>query len=435
MKLYDFQSHDLNQFWWKECNGRGILGWEVGLGKTFIGAHVINVFKGRGKRVLVVSPPALVLDWQENCKERGVDLIHYKKGETDFTVCTPATVKKIKGSYDLLIADECHRFKNHGSQQSKAFRKIAQGTEHLLMMSGTISNFRDADELLNYLWCINTSEIKNLIPRNITGYRREYCNSKMLPNGGRIYYSTKQGSSLVDRLIQKHTSFRKLREERSIPVFSERIEKLDCGLKLKDIKERYEKELGIEISEDYENPCVIHQLMLDNGIDYDSGKLVNTGKLERVHEIVEGIGESKALVWFHFREFGFELQKYLTKHGIKSELIIGGMSDKEKDAIIAKHRAGEAQVICASLGTIAEGKNLQYCNYAITANQWFDVIKDTQARGRIERNGQENPMYHVRLVAKGGLEEYVMKVLTEKISKKEANDFLIGVLQKKYGVK
>jgi len=438
MKLMDFQSDDINKFWWNQCGGRALFGWKVGTGKTFSGAHIVSVFKGWNMKVLVVTKgDLLVEDWIENCKERGVDLKKswQKHGETDFTITTYGRTKKITGDYDIVISDECQAVKNQ-SDQGKAFVKLAQRIKYVLMMSGTLSNFSDPQELLNYLWSLNTPEIKRRLPKNITGYRRDYCFGMKTPNGGYRYVSSKEGSILINSLFEKYVVFRSLDDtDKTIPSFNESIEKVDCRVKLKDIKERYEKELGIEIDDNYENPCVIHQLMMDNGIDYDTGKLINKGKLESTLDFVQGIGKERAIAWVYFKVFGVELQKYLTKNKIKSGLINGDTTKKERLKILKQHKDGDIQIIVASLGTIAEGHNLQYCRYAITCNQWFDVIKDTQARGRIERTGQKFEMYHVRLVAKGGLEEYVMKVLTDKVCKKDANDFLIGVLQKKYGVK
>lgn len=436
MKLWDFQSHDLNKRWWNEMKGRGIFAWEVGCGKTFSGAIVVKKFKEWNKKVLVVAPNSLASDWIENCDKAGVNLVHIDKGTSEFNITSYGKLKKVTGQYDLIIADECHRVKNPTSNRSKLFRKLSKATPYLLMMSGTMSNYRDPQEMLNYLWCINTDEIQEQVPHNITAWRNDplFSNSYKLPGKFfNLYYSTKEGGAIINDFISKHTCIRRLREENEIPDFIEINKKVDSSADIKKIIERYEKELGIKISESYEKPHLIHELMLANGIDYDNKEIVNTAKFDAIHELLEG-NDRQVIIWVWFREFGEKLKEYLLKKKYKTDFIKGGLTDNKRQNILNKFKDGELDCLIATQGTIAEGHNLQFCNYMITANQYFDVIKDTQARGRIERAGQKNKMHHVRLISKGSIEEYVVKVLKDKMSFHEAEDFLGGVLMKKYGV-
>jgi len=117
--------------------------------------------------------------------------------------------------------------------------------------------------------------------------------------------------------------------------------------------------------------------------------------------------------------------------GDTCRLVNGGVSDKQKADHIKGFQEKRYPYLVASIGSIAEGHNLQNCRYAIIANQWYDVIKDTQSKGRIERDGQQKPMTVIRLIGEKTLEEEVMYVLKKKMRLHEAHDYLRSALDKR----
>jgi len=172
-----------------------------------------------------------------------------------------------------------------------------------------------------------------------------------------------------------------------------------------------------------------------NGIDIDTGEVVNNEKFKVISEKIEEIGEEQVIVWTYWRKFSDELHKYLSNKYGTIGLINGGTSESQRQKQINSFKSGELRILIASIGSIAEGQNLQNCHIAIIANQWYDYIKDTQSIGRIERVGQKNKMLVIRVVAHGTVEEDVLDVLTQKMSLHDAHNYLEGIMQKKFGLR
>lgn len=435
MRLFDYQSHDINNVWWKQNGGRGILGWSVGTGKTFTGAHITAVLliKGMIDRAIIVCPPALIETWKEQLAMNDIEYSTYtsrKKEQGQITIVTYDLLKHISVSgKTLLIGDECHKIKNSASKRGKTFKNVSRISKYLLMMTGTLSQNRDPEEFLNYLLSIGVDEM----PKNITAYRREY--SVWRGNGAlKFPVSTRQGRELINKHMKRYTSFRTLRSVRDdIPPYNEFVVKTASGLSFKKIAEKMLKERGLDEEVNDENrPHLIHALQASNGINPFTKKLENRDKLNAVLEYIESFGNEKIIVWGWWREFLKELHYTL---GDKSVVVAGWVSDKMKAERIEQFRNNtKTQILIASLGSVSEGLNLQFCSNVIIANQWFDIVQDTQSRGRVERIGQQNNITAVRLVAKGTLEEYVVKALKQKKGLTEAKAFLNGILNRRYGI-
>ena len=428
MSLFKFQHEDVNNFWWKKLSGRGIFEWECGTGKTFVGARICQVFKDRGMSVVVVVKKTLHKDWIDNCKERGVELSSKKEGQ--FFLTTYGRVKHVKNEYDLVIVDEAHHIKSPTSNQSKEMRKLANRTKYFLAMTGTLSNYRDSIDYLNYLWCINTDEVKKYLPDKISHFRREYQDYKTKPFSKMGYYQTnKRGVQVLNYLMKKYTTKRKLRDENEIPEYREVFKYVNSEFKLKDkIKELQDQLPDLNIDATYEKLHVNHALLMANGIDFETKEMRNTAKFDVILDVLDDIGDDYCIIWVYWRTFGIELQKYLKKKKIDSYLINGDTSTKKRDEYVEGFKAKKKMVLIASTGSLAEGKNLQFCCYDIVANQYYDIIKDTQGRARIERNGQTRRMVRTRIVAKSKIEKAVCSVLKAKMNFQEADDYMKNIL-------
>ncbi len=432
MPLYDFQRDDI--LWWDSIGRRGIFAWGIGTGKTYVGAKLVKRYAQEGRRVLVVAPPSLIRTWRDMCECNGVALgLAWKNGNDQLVICTYDRLKTIAHiKFDLIIADEAHRIKNYDSKRSKIFRGMANNSKDLLLMTGTLSNHRDAIELLNYLWCINTPHVRENIPLRITPFRDKYCYKKQISATYSKWIVRREGISLVNDVLSRYVRFRDLRKEQEIPPLTDEVRYLDSSIDLKAKAKVIADSLNLDeqqIDVNYGHPHITHALMLANGIDFETGEITNRAKLDEITDILDQLEETEqCIIWVYWRKFGEELAAIL---GDKCRLINGGVSDKKKDEYINDFRAGKYPYLVASIGSIAEGHNLQNCHIAIVANQWYDVIKDAQSRGRIERTGQTERMTIIRLVGEETLEEDVLHVLKMKMRLHEAHDYLRSALDRK----
>lgn len=430
MGLYQFQYDDIK--WWADSGRRGILAWSVGTGKTFVGAKIVKKYAESDSHVLVVAPPSLIQSWVRECEAIGQKIeLAWKNENAPIVITTYDRLKHIvHHRFDLIIADEAHRIKNYDSKRSAKFRALAKATPHLLMMTGTLSNHRDATELLNYLWCLNTQYILDRIPTKITHFRDAYCYKKQVSASFSKWIVRKEGAELVNDTLKRYVRFRELRKEREIPELVEEVRYLDSAIDLKQKVKAMAQALDLEESQidvNYGHPHITHALMLANGIDFETGEVTNYAKIDEIDDILSQTDE-QVIVWVYWRKFGEELHKRLVEQSV---LVNGGMTDKQKVEAIDGFKSGKYKYMIASIGSIAEGHNLQHCHISIVANQWYDVIKDLQSRGRIERNGQKENMVQIRLVCEKSLEEDVLFVLQRKMSLREAHDYLRSAIDRK----
>jgi len=351
-----------------------------------------------------------------------------KRKEGGVTITTYDLMRKTETEYDFIIADECHKIKGSTTKRGKFFRRISNRARYVLLMSGTLSNKRDPEENLNYLWSIGVDGL----PRNITKYRDEYCR---WVGGGSIKFpmSTKAGASLIDSKMKQVTRFRVLREVRDdIPVFNEITRKVESEFDYKAMIQQIADTLHLEVEHSTDNIHITAALQMANGINPESRKLEDWRKVDATVEAISEFGDEKVIVWVWWRAFADGLMEKLKKAKISAVLVNGGVSNKQE--MIDKFK-GKTQVLVASLGSIAEGSNLQFAHNQVIANQWYDIVKEEQSKGRIERNGQKNDMVSIRIVGKGTLEEAVVKVLKSKRNMIQAQDFLMGTLRQRYGGK
>jgi len=431
IKLKPYQSTDINHHWWTVNNGRGILGWSVGTGKTFCGAYISGIILRKfTDSILIICPPSLIPTWCEMLDMNSVEynIFHgtpKKRTEGNVTITTYDMMKKMNNQYQFIIADECHKIKSSTSKRGKFFQKIARQAEYLLMMTGTLSNKRDPEENLNYLWSIGVDGL----PRNITQFRDRYSR---YVGGGQIKFpmTMKEGATLIDREMKKVTAFRTLREVLpDLPEMQHIVRKVECEFNYKKMIQELATSMDVEVSDEGE-VHIIKALQMANGISPISNEVEDFRKVEATVEAITEFGDEKVIVWVWWRAFTDSLMEGLKKKKISAVLVNGGVSNKQK--LIDKFK-GDTQVLVASLGSIAEGLNLQFCHNQIIANQWYDIIKDEQSQGRIERTGQESEMMSIRIVAKNSIEEEVVKVLKNKMSMIKAQDFLNGTLRQRYG--
>jgi ERCC4-related helicase len=175
---------------------RFILADEVGLGKTIEASLVMKelIFRRGYKKVLIVAPSPLLVQWQQELKNkfnedftivkrknfRENSDVHWKNYNKVITsidfIKNPAYAEEVlKTKWDIVIFDEAHRLRRDYSKVTKAYlfaEKISQKCECLLLLTAT--PFRGKLEELYYLI--------NLIDSNLLGPYHSFVNDYVLGN-------------------------------------------------------------------------------------------------------------------------------------------------------------------------------------------------------------------------------------------------------------
>lgn len=143
MKLYPYQKQGVAFL--DKRGGNAIVGDEMGLGKTAQALAYLQLHPEK-RPAVVVCPASLKLNWAKECK--------MWLSNPDFAVLSgrnpyPVDNEILIINYDVLdvwadclnpsvlIADECHYFKNNKAKRTKAVKKLKKKSDHFIPLSGT----------------------------------------------------------------------------------------------------------------------------------------------------------------------------------------------------------------------------------------------------------------------------------------------------------
>lgn len=145
-KLYPYQIEAVDFL--LRSKGRGIIGDDIGLGKTPETLAYLSMSKAR-RRVLVVSPASMTYQWQSEF-EKWLGWISLVISDTkmaipphDTPIIMSYTIARLKREEierwrpSVLIADEAHYIKDRRTLQAKAIVSFARSAEKVLLLSGT----------------------------------------------------------------------------------------------------------------------------------------------------------------------------------------------------------------------------------------------------------------------------------------------------------
>ena len=151
-KLYDYQQEGVEFI--LNRNGRGIIGDEMGCGKTAQACALIQHFN---TSTIVICPESVKVNWVREynsfCNESGDPENGFyilKTGKDAFRKRTVMTygllssqqmvARLVDIKFNMIVFDESHLVKNAKSNRTKTALKITQNAKHVVLLSGTPSS-------------------------------------------------------------------------------------------------------------------------------------------------------------------------------------------------------------------------------------------------------------------------------------------------------
>ncbi len=99
--------------------------------------------------------------------------------------------------------------------------------------------------------------------------------------------------------------------------------------------------------------------------------------------------DEKVVLFSYFRPTLFYLEERLLEFGISSQVLVGGMKNKQE--IINEFKNSDSQKILLTSEVSSEGVDLQFCRFLINYDLPWNPMKVEQRIGRIDRLGQQSP--------------------------------------------
>ena len=149
---------------------------------------------------------------------------------------------------------------------------------------------------------------------------------------------------------------------------------------------------------------------------YDEKSEVPSSKLQRLLELVDELREEghRALVFSQFTSHLGLVREALRARKVRHLYLDGQTPPRERDALVERFQAGEADVFLVSLKAGGTGLNLTAADYVIHLDPWWNPAVEDQATDRAHRIGQDKPVTVLRLVAKETIEEAILGLHGEK---------------------
>lgn len=321
--------------------------------------------------------------------------------------------------FDMVVIDELSSFKSSKSARFRALRLVRPKTNRVVGLTGT-----PAPNGLIDLWSqIYLLDMGARLERTITAYRTKYFRPGRT-NGQIVFdYKLNNGSEeAIYKQIGDICISMKAEDYLQLPERIDRTVDVHLTEKLAEQYMEFEKEQVLALENEDGDISAVNAaalsnklLQFSNGAIYDSERNVHeihSEKLEALEEIVEAANGQSVLVFYSFRHDVSRIMRKLKSFHPKE---IGGPED------IKAWNNGNLPLLLAHPASAGHGLNLQGGGHIIV---WFGLPWSSelyqQANARLYRQGQSKPVIIHHLIAKGTMDEDVMKALGNKIDKQEA---------------
>ena len=389
---------------------------EQGTGKTASVIWAVDYLMQLGlvKRVLVICPLSIMKSaWQQDLFKfaihRTVSVAYgaaKKRKEivnagNEFVIINfdgVGIVKKeiMDGEFDLIVVDEASAYKNNKTERWKDLRDLTKVIKGLWMLTGTpaaqspvdayglarlvnptavplyVSHFKDQVmyKVSDFRW-VPRPEAKTIVHKALQpAIRFEKKDCLDLPP---VTFVDRDAPLTPQQLVY----YKKLKQEMLIEADGEEISAVNAAVKINKL------------------------LQISGGAVYtDTGEVLEfdvSSRLKVVHEVVEET-TNKVLVFVPFTHTIELLEKYLTKHGITSEVINGSVSVNRRTDIVTHFQNNpQPKVLIIQPQAASHGLTLTAADTIIWYAPCTSVETYLQANARIDRPGQVNPMTIVHL--------------------------------------
>ena len=407
------------------------------LGKTIIALTWLaeSLKKGLIDDALVICPNSLVANWEKDIDEC-TDFDHMTEEDRRIlaekvTVVpfqrTYATIKRIvrhRDGYEetvtkrvvrdnldkpwgAIIVDESHCIGNHSSVQTKTALALAETTHYRYILTGTPVNGSTQTGGADYAKLYG--QMKFLHPEiwaNWTQFCKRYVLAYTEYKSPAVYDVKALNKLMLDNAITM-----RLRDCFDLPEATETVYRCPLMEKkvYKDLKGHRVRDYDIE---NVKTLAVKLRQLCSGSLITDTGlRRYNTAKDQALLELLQGT-DDKVVVFCTFTASVDRCKEICEKAGRRT-IVFDGRSD---GAVWKEFSKPEYTAIVCHYQSGGTGLNLQAASTMIMYEPIYSSRDWKQAKGRIERPGQQNRMRYIYLCTPKTIEEKVLDSVMSGIS-------------------
>lgn len=416
---------------------------DLGLGKSVTTLTAISdlIESKQAKRVLIFAPlrvanatwSAEVNKWSHLkhlkvnvCTGTPKNRVNNLSSEADIYVINIENAKwlahnsGVKWKWDMIVWDESHKWKNPSSQRFKALKRVLVKGKDFIQRKVILTGTPSPNNLLD-LWAqVYLLDFGKRLGHSFTAYKNRYFDSDYM---GYSWTAKPESKDTIYRAISDITRTRSAEDHLDLPECIDLHEYVVLPAKVMKMYKELEKEFFIELNDEENIEAMTAAtlgnklLQLSNSGSYDAdGKYhhLHDEKIKALQDLAED-GENMIVAY----NYKFDLE--LLKQAFPDAVVL----DKKGLAIEAWNR-GEIKMLLASPASAAEGLNLQAGGSVIV---WYGLTWSLghylQFNGRVYRQGQKKRVRIIHLVAKGCMDEKVLRALESKATtQQELLDYL-----------
>lgn len=310
--------------------------------------------------------------------------------------------------FDMIVIDELSSFKSYQAKRFKSLLKVRPYVKRIVGLTGTPSSNGLMD-----LWAeFRVLDLGQRLGRYITHYRNAYFTPDK--RNAEIVFSYKPLPGAEDQIykrIEDITISMKSCDYLKLPEFVINEVPVYMSEKEQDVYDRFRDDMVAKIKGkeiDAVNAAVLSGKLLQmaNGAVYDDEKnslLIHDRKLDALEDLLEGANGKPVLVAYWYQHDAERIKSRFDVREIKTS----------KD--IADWNNGDIPVAIIHPASAGHGLNLQTGGSTLI---WFGLTWSLelyqQTNARLHRQGQTDTVIIHHIIAKGTIDENVMKALRQK---------------------
>lgn len=374
-------------------------------------------------RTLIICPKSIMYNWKDEITKfrpgLKYSIYHGNKRALNTkasVIITTYAVLRLDNEilaneeWDTVVLDEAQAIKNPDSQSTKAANRLK--ARFRIALSGT-----PVENRLEELW-----SILNFTNRGVFGSRSEFnaVYAKPISDGDTA------ATELLSRKIRPFI-LRRLKSDvaKDLPPRTDLT--MYCELDA-DERKLYEQirvatreEIKLARNEGFDTLKALEALLrlrqtaCHRALIPGESHVPTSSKVIRLLEALEEAATvgHKALVFSQWTSFLDLIEPHLKKNNIRFARIDGTTTDREKVVKEFQSPRGPS-VFLLSLKAASSGLNLTAADHVFMLDPWWNPAVEDQAAARIDRIGQQRPIFVHNLVAKDTVEERIVALQASK---------------------
>jgi SNF2 family DNA or RNA helicase len=337
-----------------------------------------------------------------------------------------------------VVIDECHLIKNHGTNRSKAVRRLAKKAETVVALSGTPITHHPGD-----LWAALDAMNHDAWPAKERWVHR-YC--EVVP--GEDYTETVLGlhpgtePEFRLTLLGQHRRVAKADVLTQLPPKVYSVRTVDLPEKWRKVYDDFEEQMLAELPDGQElrvmdvmskfthlsglsSAAADVEVTMGPDVDEQTGELKRhvhlelkapSWKVDALLEILEERPGQPVVAFAPSRQLVQLAGVAAEAKGLRVGYIVGGQSAGERTKAVNAFQAGELDLICVTTGAGGVGITLTAARTCVFLQRPWSIVEAVQAEDRCHRIGSEihDSVEVIDIVARHTIDSRVRAVLRER---------------------